>query len=58
MTQRVSDVMNKAPGTVERQTSVAVVARVMRDEDVGAVLVAEGERLRGLPTCAATIWSR
>lgn len=58
MTQRVSDVMNKAPGTVEPQTSVAVVARVMRDEDVGAVLVAEGERLRGLPTRAATIWSR
>jgi CBS domain-containing protein len=48
MTQRVSDVMTSAPVTVEPQTSVAVVARMMRDEDIGTVLVTEGERLRGL----------
>jgi CBS domain-containing protein len=48
MTQHVSDVMTRAPLTVEPQTSVAVVARMMRDEDIGAVLVTEGERLRGL----------
>ncbi|MFE7836219.1 CBS domain-containing protein [Streptomyces sp. NPDC057474] len=48
MTQHVSDVMTSAPVAVEPQTSVAVVARMMRDEDIGAVLVTEGERLRGL----------
>lgn len=48
MTQHVSDVMTRDPVTVEPQTSVTVVARIMRDEDIGAVLVAEGERLRGL----------
>lgn len=47
MTQYVSDVM-RAPATVEPQTSVPVVARMMRDENIGAVLVAEGEQLRGL----------
>ncbi|PWI11415.1 CBS domain-containing protein [Streptomyces sp. NWU339] len=48
MTQHVSDVMTSAPVTVEPQTSVTAVARMMRDEDIGAVLVTEGERLRGL----------
>ena len=48
MTQHVSDVMTSAPVTVEPQTSVTAVARMMRDENIGAVLVAEGERLRGL----------
>ncbi|GGZ46084.1 oxidoreductase [Streptomyces bluensis] len=40
--------MTTHPTTVEPQTSVAVVARMMRDENIGAVLVAEGEQLRGL----------
>ena len=40
--------MTSAPVTVEPQTSVATVARMMRDEDIGAVLVTEGDRLRGL----------
>ncbi|MDC0771471.1 CBS domain-containing protein [Streptomyces sp. HD] len=48
MTRHVSDVMTSAPTTVEPQTSVTVVARMMRDEDIGTVLVTEGERLRGL----------
>ncbi|MER6012432.1 CBS domain-containing protein [Streptomyces bluensis] len=48
MTQHVRDIMTTHPTTVEPQTSVAVVARKMRDENIGAVLVAEGERLRGL----------
>lgn len=48
MTQHVSEVMTSAPVTVEPQASVTSVARMMRDEDVGAVLVTEGERLRGL----------
>ncbi|MBL3664928.1 CBS domain-containing protein [Streptomyces sp. M2CJ-2] len=48
MTQHVSEVMTSAPATVEPQASVTAVARMMRDQDVGAVLVTEGERLRGL----------
>jgi CBS domain-containing protein len=48
MTQHVSDIMTAAPTTVEPQTSLMNVARLMRDENIGAVLVAEGERLRGL----------
>ncbi|MGJ3560273.1 CBS domain-containing protein [Streptomyces sp. INA 01156] len=48
MTQRVREVMTSVPATVGPQASVTSVARMMRDEDVGAVLVTEGERLRGL----------
>ncbi|MER6421757.1 CBS domain-containing protein [Streptomyces sp. NPDC001137] len=48
MTQHVSEIMTGAPTTVGPQTSLTTVARLMRDENIGAVLVAEGERLRGL----------
>ncbi|MFJ1812455.1 MULTISPECIES: CBS domain-containing protein [unclassified Streptomyces] len=48
MTQHVSDIMTSNLVTVEPQTSVTAVARMMRDENVGAVLVTDGERLRGL----------
>ncbi|MER6677203.1 CBS domain-containing protein [Streptomyces sp. NPDC000983] len=50
MTQHVSDVMTTDLMTVEPQTSVTAVAEMMRDEDIGAVLVTEGDRLRGLVT--------
>ncbi|MFF8031950.1 MULTISPECIES: CBS domain-containing protein [unclassified Streptomyces] len=50
MTQHVRDIMTSAPVTVEVQTSVAQVARVMRDRDLGSVLVTDGDRLRGLVT--------
>ncbi|WP_030185501.1 CBS domain-containing protein [Streptomyces violaceorubidus] len=50
MTQYVRDVMTGDPVTVEPLTSVAAVARIMRDGDLGAVLVTEGDRLRGLVT--------
>ncbi|MCF1592060.1 CBS domain-containing protein [Streptomyces muensis] len=48
MTQHVRDVMTTDLMTVEPLTSVQTVARMMRDEDIGAVLVTEGEHLRGL----------
>lgn len=48
MTQHVRDVMTADLVTVEPKTSVQTVARMMRDENIGAVLVTEGERLRGL----------
>ncbi|MBD0839612.1 MULTISPECIES: CBS domain-containing protein [unclassified Streptomyces] len=50
MTQHVRDIMTAAPVTVEPQASVAAVARLMRDQDLGAVLVTDGDRLRGLVT--------
>ncbi|KOG28619.1 CBS domain-containing protein [Streptomyces resistomycificus] len=50
MTQHVSDIMTAAPVTVEPRTSVTAVARIMRDEDLGAVLVTDGDELRGLVT--------
>ncbi|MFC8083331.1 CBS domain-containing protein [Streptomyces sp. NPDC057340] len=50
MTQYVRDVMTGDPVTVEPLTSVTTVARIMRDRDLGAVLVTEGDRLRGLVT--------
>ncbi|EKX66323.1 CBS domain-containing protein [Streptomyces ipomoeae] len=48
MPQHVRDVMTTDLVTVEPQTSVTAVARKMRDENIGAVLVTEGDRLRGL----------
>jgi CBS domain-containing protein len=50
MTQYVHDIMTGDPVTVEPQTSVKAVARIMRDRDLGAVLVTDGDRLRGLVT--------
>jgi CBS domain-containing protein len=40
--------MTAPPVTVEPQASVTDVARLMRDEDIGAVLVTDEDRLRGL----------
>ncbi|MEU6813105.1 CBS domain-containing protein [Streptomyces sp. NPDC046831] len=48
MAQQVRDIMTSRPVTVEPRTSVTAVARRMREEDIGAVLVTEGDRLRGL----------
>ncbi|MFF7857288.1 CBS domain-containing protein [Streptomyces sp. NPDC007904] len=50
MTQHVRDIMTSAPVSVGPHTSVAEVARIMRDRDLGAVLVTEDDRLRGLVT--------
>lgn len=48
MTRHVRDVMTTHLTTVEPQASVQSVAQMMRDEDIGAVLVTESGRLRGL----------
>ncbi|WP_327596086.1 CBS domain-containing protein [Streptomyces chartreusis] len=50
MAQHVRDVMTTDLVTVEPQASVTSVAEMMRDEDVGTVLVTDGEQLRGLVT--------
>ncbi|WP_432171859.1 CBS domain-containing protein [Streptomyces sp. 1222.5] len=48
MTQHVRDIMTSHLVTVEPQASVTSVAQKMRDEDIGIVLVTEGDDLRGL----------
>lgn len=48
MAQHVRDIMTSRLVTVEPQTSVTAVAQKMRDEDIGVVLVTEGDELRGL----------
>jgi CBS domain-containing protein len=48
MAQHVRDIMTSRLVTVEPQTSVTAVAQRMRDEDIGIVLVTEGDELRGL----------
>ncbi|WP_435271134.1 CBS domain-containing protein [Streptomyces sp. 1222.5] len=48
MTQHVRDIMTSRLVTVEPRASVTSVAQKMRDEDIGIVLVTEGDDLRGL----------
>jgi CBS domain-containing protein len=48
MAQHVRDIMTSDVVSVEPQASVASVARLMRDEDVGSVLVTEDGHLRCL----------
>lgn len=50
MTEAVRDVMTGPPRSVSPRTPVTEVARYMRDEDIGAVLVTERGRLRGVVT--------
>ncbi|MFE4669743.1 CBS domain-containing protein [Streptomyces sp. NPDC056716] len=48
MAQHVKDIMTSDLVTVEPVASVGAVARLMRDRDIGAVLVTEDGRLRSL----------
>ncbi|MGW7201557.1 CBS domain-containing protein [Streptomyces chryseus] len=50
MGQQVREIMTSAPATVGVLTAVSEVAHRMREEDIGVVLVAEGDELRGLVT--------
>jgi CBS domain-containing protein len=50
MAQQVREIMTGTLAAVGPQTSVTEVARRMREEDIGAVLVVEDEQLRGLVT--------
>lgn len=50
MTRRVHEVMTGNPVTVEKLTSLAEAARVMRDAGIGDVLVVDGGRLHGILT--------
>ncbi|WP_017626740.1 CBS domain-containing protein [Nocardiopsis chromatogenes] len=50
MAATVRDVMSAPPHTAAPDTTLAEIARTMRDEDIGDVLIVEGDRLRGLVT--------
>jgi CBS domain-containing protein len=50
MSQKVRDVMSNDVIVCDESTSVADVARVMRDRHVGDVLVSGGGKLRGITT--------
>lgn len=50
MAQHVREIMTSTPVTVGVLTAVSEVAHRMREENIGAVLVAEGDELRGLVT--------
>ncbi|MDX6760784.1 MULTISPECIES: CBS domain-containing protein [Streptomyces] len=50
MTRRVHEVMTRNPVALERGTSLAEAARVMRDAGIGDVLVVDQGRLCGILT--------
>jgi CBS domain-containing protein len=46
----VRDIMANAPIAARPEASIREVARIMRDEDVGAVLIVDGDELIGMIT--------
>ena len=50
MAQSIRDVMTSNPRTLEAGATAVDAARAMRDEDVGAVIVTEGDEIRGIVT--------
>ena len=50
MAQTINQVMTRDPITVEPDTPIAQVARKMKDDDTGAILVTEGGKLTGIVT--------
>lgn len=50
MAMKVREVMTGSPTSVSPELDIVTVARAMRDEDIGAVLVAEGDDLQGVVT--------
>lgn len=50
MAQTIRELMSPDPQTIDAKESVATVARVMRDQGVGAVIVVDGSQLMGIVT--------
>ncbi|HEX4786821.1 MAG TPA: CBS domain-containing protein [Actinospica sp.] len=50
MAQKVHEIMTADPATVPAQAPVSEAARLMGEQDIGAVLVTEEGRLRGVLT--------
>ena len=47
---KVRDVMHEGATWVEPNTSIGELARIMRDEDIGAIPIGENDRLIGMVT--------
>jgi signal-transduction protein with cAMP-binding, CBS, and nucleotidyltransferase domain len=50
MATKVRDIMTGSPTSVSPELDLVTVARTMRDEDIGNVLVIDGDELRGVAT--------
>jgi CBS domain-containing protein len=50
MNMQIREIMTSTVKTVHPQTRLAEIARLMRDEDIGSVPVAEDDRLVGMVT--------
>jgi CBS domain-containing protein len=50
MAQKIRDVMTRDPRTIQASSSVADAAKVMREADVGPVIVTEGDKIAGIVT--------
>ncbi|MFB4313188.1 CBS domain-containing protein [Actinomadura sp. 21ATH] len=50
MATKIRDIMTGSPTSVSPELDIVTVARAMRDEDIGAVLVADDDELYGLVT--------
>jgi CBS domain-containing protein len=50
MAQTVQEVMTRNPRTLGADASVEEGARIMRDEDIGDVIVTEGDQVAGIAT--------
>jgi CBS domain-containing protein len=50
MAQQVRDVMTTTPATVGIDEPIVAAARLMREYDIGDVLVCEGDEIRGIVT--------
>lgn len=50
MARKIRDIMTASPTSVSPDLDIVTVARAMRDEQIGAVLVAEGDDLLGVVT--------
>jgi CBS domain-containing protein len=50
MTRKVEEIMTRDPQTVGVDDPIAEAARVMRDSDIGDVIVMDGDRVTGIVT--------
>jgi CBS domain-containing protein len=50
MAQKVEEIMTRDPRTVDASDTVTAAARVMRDSDIGDVVVMEGGQVSGIIT--------
>ena len=50
MAQSIREVMTKNPRTLDAGATAVEAARTMRDDDVGAAIICEGDTIRGIVT--------